>query len=341
MSVEVIDQVAERIAEHASQNRIPRMVLILHGGEPLLAGVERLSYLVTTIRQKLPPATVPDFRIQTNGLLLSTRMLEFLQQENIRVGVSLDGDQVANDRHRRYAHGGGSYTGVVRAIERLRSERFRSLYSGLLCTIDIRNDPVSVYESLLGFEPPRVDFLLPHGNWTSLPPHRNADPTDTSYADWLIPIFHRWYSAPRQETDVRLFHSVMSLLLGGPSTTEALGLDPVDLITIETDGSIEQADSLKTTEDGAAATGLHIDTHSFDKAALHQGIRARQSGLAGLAAACRACPVVEVCGGGLYAHRYSASNGFDNPTVYCADQLKLINHIRRVISGDLARLGTP
>jgi uncharacterized protein len=38
--------------------------------------------------------------------------------------------------------------------------------------------------------------------------------------------------------------------------------------------------------------------------------------------------VVTSCGGGLYAHRYRADNGFDNPSAYCPDLLKLITHIR-------------
>jgi uncharacterized protein len=46
-----------------------------------------------------------------------------------------------------------------------------------------------------------------------------------------------------------------------------------------------------------------------------------------LSAQCRACPVVRVCGGGLYAHRYRASNGFDNPSVYCADLKALVDEV--------------
>ncbi|WP_442788667.1 hypothetical protein [Dactylosporangium sp. NBC_01737] len=35
------------------------------------------------------------------------------------------------------------------------------------------------------------------------------------------------------------------------------------------------------------------------------------------------------CGGGLFAHRYSADRGFDNPSVYCPDLMERIQHIRR------------
>jgi uncharacterized protein len=96
---------------------------------------------------------------------------------------------------------------------------------------------------------------------------------------------------------------------------------------IETDGSYEQVDSLKTAFDGAPATGLNVFGHSLDVVGQHPGIAARQHGLAGLCQTCQECPVVTSCGGGLYTHRYRAATGFANPSVYCADLLKLIAHI--------------
>jgi uncharacterized protein len=47
-----------------------------------------------------------------------------------------------------------------------------------------------------------------------------------------------------------------------------------------------------------------------------------------LCAQCRGCPVRAVCGGGYLPHRYSSRNGFDNPSVYCRDLMKLIVHIQ-------------
>lgn len=331
MSRDTIDLVATRIAEHARRHSLPSVTVILHGGEPLLAGAELIDHIATTLVSAVPPGTAVRLHAQTNGVLIDEQFLEVFDKHNILVGVSLDGGQEANDRHRRYANGSGSYTGVTRGLAALRQDRYRHLYSGLLSTIDVRNDPLEVYDGLLRFAPPRIDFLLPHGNWTTPPP--NYDPADgrTPYADWLIPIFDAWYDAPRPETDIRVFRSIMELLNGGHSPSEALGLDPVDLLVVETDGTIEQGDALKSVADGASATGLAVRTHTFDDALAHPGIHTRQLGLDALAEQCRRCPIVTVCGGGLYAHRYRAGNGFANPTVYCRDQLKLIGHIRERI----------
>jgi len=109
-------------------------------------------------------------------------------------------------------------------------------------------------------------------------------------------------------------------------------------VTIETDGAIEQGDALKTTAEGMAATGLHVMANSLDDALAHPAIHARQRGFDALSRICQRCPVATICGGGLYAHRYRADNGFDNPSVYCPDLFKLVQHIHNRISCDIQRL---
>ena len=102
-------------------------------------------------------------------MLRGEEFCELFAKHLVRVGISVDGDRAANDRHRRYADGRSSYDKLIRAIELLRTPRFRRIYSGLLCTIDIANDPVVVYESLVALDPPRIDFLLPHAAWDDPP----------------------------------------------------------------------------------------------------------------------------------------------------------------------------
>lgn len=338
MSHETIAQLRDRIVEHVRNHSLESIRLILHGGEPLLAGKDLIRHTVTTIRDALGPGVDTGVTIQTNGVLLDAAHLKLFDELDIRVSVSLDGDADAHNRHRRKANGDGSHAAVVRGLEQLTSPTFQHLFSGLLCTIDPRNSPLSTYEALLRFKPPAIDFLLPHGNWTAPPPGRVIGSTETPYGDWLAAVFDRWYRLPRQETWIRLFGEIMSLLLGSHSATEEIGLSPVALVVVETDGSIEQADSLKSAYKGAPATGLHVGRHSFDEALRLPAIVDRQIGKQALSANCLSCRIHEVCGGGLYAHRYRAGNGFDNPSVYCPDLLRIINHIRNAVGPDIAAL---
>jgi uncharacterized protein len=320
----VADFAALRIAEHAATHQLPEIRIVLHGGEPLLLGKDEMRVVLAALKHRIAPVARVSMRIQTNGVLLDKHWCALFEEYQVKIGVSLDGDRTANDRHRRFADGRSSHRQVRRALALLRQPEHRHLYAGILCTIDIANDPIAVYEALLAEEPPNLDLLLPHATWEN-PPVRPAGLAEP-YAAWLLRIYERW-ACDGRPVPIRLFDSLISAAHDGPSWSEAVGLAPVDLLVIDTDGSWEQPDSLKTAYDGAPATGLHVFSHAVDEVARQPGFVARQGGQAALCAVCQACSVVRICGGGLYAHRYRAGTGFDNPSVYCADLKVLSNQM--------------
>jgi uncharacterized protein len=141
------------------------------------------------------------------------------------------------------------------------------------------------------------------------------------------------------ETRIRLLDAVMRLTMGGESDTEAVGLSPVATIVIDVDGTMEQIDTLRSAYTGAVDTGLNVFEHSFDDALTNPGVMARQIGSNALARTCIVCPVGRICGGGYYPHRYRAGAGFHNPSVYCADLKRLIEHVLKRVRDDIAGLG--
>ncbi|SIM50996.1 FxsB family cyclophane-forming radical SAM/SPASM peptide maturase [Micromonospora cremea] len=332
-----VDAAATRIAEHARKHGLRRVRLVLHGGEPLLLGAAGLAMVLTRLRAAIEPFAEPDLRMQSNGLLLTPQLCDLFVTHGVRVGISLDGDAAANDRHRRFAGGASSHAQVRRALALLRRPEYRHIYAGILCTVDVRNDPIQVYEALLAEAPPRIDFLLPHATWNSPPPRPDGA---TPYAGWLLCIYRRWVR-DGMPVDIRLFDSLLATAAGGQSGTESVGLDPAGLAVIETDGAWELADSMKTAFDGAAGTGLDVFRHPADAVAAHPEFARSRRGLAQLCRICRDCPVVDQCGGGLRAHRYSDAGGFDNPSVYCADLKELITSINRESSTSAVRAGAP
>ncbi|WP_433141367.1 FxsB family cyclophane-forming radical SAM/SPASM peptide maturase [Actinomadura nitritigenes] len=334
MAPDVIAKSAARLGEHVRKHALTDVSVVLHGGEPLLAGRTAIAAAVDRFRAALPASCDLEVTMQTNGVLLTDEMLAMLDDNDVGVAVSLDGDREGHDRHRRRADGRGSHADVMRGLNRLAASH-RRLYRGLLCTVDLDNDPIRTYEALLGTRPPRIDFLLPHGTWSAPPPRRPADGQGTPYADWLVPIFDRWYHAPHKEAGVRLFEEILNLLLGGQSRSENIGLSPVAMVVVDTDGTLQQVDTLKAAYAGAPETGLTVFGNSFDDALTHPGVVARQIGVAALSQTCRTCAVRDICGGGAYAHRYREGEGYLNPSVYCPDLMALISHIGRTVQHDL------
>lgn len=284
---------------------------------------------------KESPDTHLNFGLQTNGTLLSESMLKVLDRMNVRIGVSLDGSAMQHNKHRLNFAGRGSFDATKAGIERLSSPEYRHLFSGLLCVVDLANDPIEVYDALAGFQPPTIDFLLPYGNHDAPPAGKSTDSQDAPYADWLIPIFEKWCLDP-SATKVRLFSSVLRLSLGDRSLTEAIGTLAGGEVVIRADGSYELPDGLKMTYDGAAKTNLTV----FDTELNEVAKMMRSKGFLGkkiLASECRQCPfnVGDICGGGYIATRYSKKRGLDNPSIYCHDLADLIHRIVHKKNTDL------
>jgi uncharacterized protein len=342
---ETVIRTAERIGEHARTHGLDRIRVELHGGEPLLAGPEPLLEHVRAVRLAVPDGCEVLSCVQTNGTLLTRPVLDRLASEGIRVGLSLDGGSARLNR-RRVGHGGGSSWPAVARAAALLAQR-GTQYAGILSTIDLGSEPGEVYTSLLELGPPGLDLLLPHANWGAPPAGRAAAPpgrhrpSPAPYGQWLAEVFDLWWQSDGVRVEIRLFTEILALLMGWSSAAEAVGLSPMVAVVVDTDGAIEQVDSLKSAYAGAPETGLDVFANSFDEALRHPGIAARQLGEEGLASECRACPVLRVCGGGNYAHRYAPTSGFLHPSVYCADLEHLIRHIARRLGGTPVRAGAP
>lgn len=327
MSRDTITATAQAINQHAQTHALEKVLAVIHGGEPLLGEVAEpgfLKFIAQTLRSTIK--TQVRLGMQTNGVLLTPEILDTCRDEGIVVGLSLDGPSAVNDRHRVYADGRGSHADTEKGLRLL--QQYPDIYGTLLCVIDTANDPVETYEYLASFNPPEIEFLLPHANWNSLPPDyktikeaRNVD--FTPYADWLGAIASIWIHSPKP--NIPLFEERLRIGLGQPTRLEYFGDDPLgNVVTIETDGSIEVVDIAKITEDGAPQLGLHVAKNTFDDAIRHPKIRAQRLGQAGLAAQCLSCDVLKECGGGYAYHRFDGEKGFRNPSVYCTDLQKFI-----------------
>lgn len=335
MSRATVDHAARRIAEHTTAHDLPSVGVVLHGGEPLLAGMDTIVHCAQAVRAAVGRTRSVRVAVQTNGVALDVERIARLRRHDIRVGVSLDGDRAGHDRHRRFRNGHGSHGQVDAALRELARPENAAIFAGLLCTIDLDNSPVHTYESLLRYGPPQIDFLLPEGNWTRPPPGRPADLRPSGYTEWLTAVFDRWYDHPVKETGIRYFDDVISVLLGGGAVGVGVSTAPVASLVIETDGSIGASDALTATTPDAAHTGLSVLTDPLDSALRVPLVRQMQSGEHALADSCRRCSIMDVCGGGVHSQRFRHGHGFRNPSVYCSDLYGVITHVRRRVTADL------
>jgi uncharacterized protein len=336
MSAETACLAIDRIAEHVRVHRLESVSVILHGGEPLLVGADFINTVFSGARANIPGHV--EFGMQSNLTLLTPEIVDIFARFDATIGVSLDGLASANDRHRRDHVGNPTFELVDRGLRLLQStDRGRRVFSGVLAVIDLANDPAETFDALSQYSPRGIDFLLPDATHDRYPPFKLSF-DHTPYGDWLITLFDYWW-AQHHPVPIRFFENIISLLLGGSSDTEYVGLGAVDLLVIEADGTYEAVDTLKVAFDGAPALNLDLRRHSIDDAVAHPAIASRMTGATSRAPTCQECPVLTICGGGYLPHRYARGSEFMNPSVYCHDLAKLIMHIGNVIASEVAREG--
>ncbi|MFD4760443.1 radical SAM protein [Streptomyces sp. NPDC058439] len=76
MSPDVYRGAARRIGEHVTAHGLSSVHVVLHGGEPLLAGPRCLAAVLETIRSGVPAAAEVSFELQTNGTLINEAWLD-------------------------------------------------------------------------------------------------------------------------------------------------------------------------------------------------------------------------------------------------------------------------
>jgi uncharacterized protein len=309
-----------------SQDQERPFATVFHGGEPLMLGSRRLEFLLQSLRSALP--TNYPLCMQTNGMLITREILDLCAKHGVSISVSLDGPKAINDRFRLDKRGQSTHERVVTGIELLRTHSSSSLlYAGLLCVIDPASSAPLTYDYFKSLGAPSVDFLYRDGNHSDLPFGKSSFES-TEYADWLSELLDLYLSDPNPPK-IRFLDDIIRLCLGGRGIKEGLGQQEYGIAIIETDGTVTKNDTLKSSFNGAdrfiQKWSVHTDRLSevFESAEF-KGYHAVQNTTS---RSCQACEYLKICGGGMPLHRWKEGTGFDNPSVYCADQKVIIGKI--------------
>jgi len=333
MKPEVYTRMFERIKDHCAEHDLKSFAITIHGGEPLLVGKKYMRDFIRTGRAILEDVEVV-FSLQTNGILLDNEWCDLFEEFNIRCGISIDVSQSSHDMYRIDHQGKGTYARTIAGLRIAQEHPYVKKSCGALAVIDVNTDPTKVYDHFDSIGIRGIDLLMPDNNYADLPAGMNKnyeeEKKNTPYANWLIPIFDRWM-ADHGRIRIRLFRTIVNLILGRKIGNDALGNVNSNLIVIETDGGIEPVDSLKICGPQFTKLGLNVMRNELKDIFMMDLYQKYYHGKTRLPETCQSCAISAVCGGGFLPNRYSHTTGFDNPSVYCLDLLKLITHIQNVV----------
>lgn len=291
--------------------------------------------MVERMRASVGTKTDIDFSLQTNGVLLTSDLLEQLKRAGIGVSMSLDGPKEAHDRHRLNHSGATTFDATLAALNLLSTEG-RDIFRGVIAVIDPLNSPESILEFFSALDIPRLDLLLPDATHARPPDGRDEAPQ--LYSSWLRKAFRLWFEK-YPNLPLRWFDSVIGALFGIPCETDVMGFGAVSLLVVDTDGSITDHDVFKIVRSGEPNTGCTLKEHSITKAASSDRVRAHAALLTfdGIAEECKTCAAVTMCGGGSVMHRYHPTRGFNAPSIYCEEIQALLEEAASCVR---ARLST-
>lgn len=335
MSRETYINFFKQVKIHCLKNNVKTFQFILHGGEPLMAGIDYINSFINNAKYILEPEIKAIFSIQTNGILINDEWCAFIKENKIGLGISIDGIKSINDKYRIDHRGRGTYDKVIESIKLLQKNK---IGFGVLSVINLEADPIETYNHFKELGVESVDFLLPDYTYDNLPPNislANLDRLKTPYADWLIKIFDKWFE-DTQKLEIRLFKYSICLFLGGQIDFDYIGTSNNDVLVIETDGGIEPVDSLKICGSEFTKIDANINTHSIDYGLSSSLSRMYHLSKKLVSKQCKVCPLLEICGGGFLPHRYSKTNGFNNPSIYCTDLIKLFTHIQQRLMNEFS-----
>ncbi|MFH1905565.1 MAG: anaerobic sulfatase maturase [bacterium] len=210
------------------------------GGEPMLMGVDFFRR-VTELQQKYGKngALVAN-GLQTNATLIDVEFARHLAKYKFLAGVSLDGPENIHNRYRITADGRGSYTDVLRGIEHLKQNNVEFNILALVTSANVKKAR-EVYSFLcdMGFfyhqYIPCVEF---DNKGHPMPFSINGE----EWGDFLCEIFDEWIKRDTKKVSVRLFDSILTLIVDGVYNVCHMGDNCCQYFVVEHNGEIYPCD---------------------------------------------------------------------------------------------------
>ncbi|MEM7626104.1 MAG: radical SAM protein [Planctomycetota bacterium] len=220
-----------------------------HGGEPLLAGLDFFRRAIKLEEKHNYKKRIVYNTVQTNATLLSQDWIDFIIQNNISVGLSLDGTEEIHNRYRFGKQKEGSYDGVVAGIRLLQRNGMdfgvitviteasaqcgREIFNHFM-ELGIKNFDVHPSFGINVESNAGLAVLNRHESSSSACCNKPLHPKD--YARFVIDIFEEWLDYGQEGIRIGVLDDVFYAMLGQlPRSCSSAG-KCTDIIGFESTG---------------------------------------------------------------------------------------------------------
>ena len=293
------DTMRAYVEQTVAAQQVPHVTLAWQGGEPTLMGLDFFRRARAVEDGCVAPGMSVERTLQTNGVLLDDEWAEFLAENDILVGLSIDGPRELHDVYRHDRGGKPVFDHVLAAARRLQRH---GVEFNVLCTINSANaqHPLEVYRFFrdeleahyLQFIPIVELATPPAAGRPGTATDRSVQPED--YGRFLIDVFDEWLRRDVGEMFVHFFDGVLAAYLRGMSSLCVLRPTCGEGVALEHNGDLYSCDHFV---DPAHLLGNIVETPLGDLARSDRQRAFGQAKQDTLPAFCRACQYLFACNG--------------------------------------------
>lgn len=317
---EVLEQIFVRAFESSVIGN--HFTVVWHAGEPLVLSINFYRNAIElTAKHNLRNVDV-SHSFQTNGTLITPDWCDFLAEQHLRIGVSVDGPAFLHNRHRKTRKGGGTWDRVMAGISLLRAHHIPFHVISVLTA-----DSLGYPDEMFGFYQEngiqQVGFNVEEIEGVNQTSTLLTEQTFTRLTKFLS-RFYDLTAAAAEPMLVREFQSATSAILTGGSLDLHQGhqTTPLGIISVDCFGNFSTFSpellGLSSPEFSDFNFG-NVMTDSFDGMFSKPNFAAVARDIAAGIQRCRnTCQYFAYCGGGAPVNKYFENGSFDSTeTMFC------------------------
>ncbi len=310
----ISEETANNIISKAFEFCSNFVVFSFQGGEPSLAGLIFFRFFVGQVKKLNTKKLQISFSFQTNGFAMDEEWAKFFCENNILVGLSLDGSKEINDMNRLDSKGIGTFGSIMRTSELFNKNKVEY---NILCVVTANSARhiEQIYNFFKKAEFRYLQFIPCIGPLDEEAFSSVYQAKTKVYASFLKRLFKLWFDdyMSGYYVSIRFFDNLITAAAGYPPEQCGMSGYCNGQFVIEGDGSTFPCDFYCVDN---WKTG-NINKNTFEEIAnAPTMIKFRQTSIL-KDAKCDACSYYPLCRGGCRRDRDYSTNGAAGDNVYC------------------------
>ena len=330
MTVDLLESLTRQYIE---ANEVPVVTFTWQGGEPTLMGLDFFRKAIE-LQKKYSGGKKIENSFQTNGTRLDQDWCSFFYDNNILVGISIDGEEHNHDHFRRTRSGSPTFRKVMNGVELLHKHKveFNTLSTVNSYNVHFASETYRFLKKIgSGFIQflPVVERRAGSHDTSGLslvaPVHGNASLAEWSvgaadYGKFLITIFDEWVRNDVARYYVQIFDATLANFVGENPGICVFNDTCGDALVMEHNGDVYSCDHFVYPEYflgnmmQTPLTDLAKDRRQFDFGISKRNLLPRY---------CLKCEVRYACHGECPKHRFEVTPDGERGLNYLCDGYKM------------------